>query len=352
MEVEGCHLLSPEDEDPLPMSASSLTLLTSAKAFSLKELHTVARRNLIASTQESIARQLSVCSEDALFRDEALFGKEALCGQQAVGLQLSLWPDDDLFPFDVAVGALSDQVHDTEEQNGGPRGNVDGTSPVVLLPGSSVTCIPDGAGSTDNAKADAVGLPADTEADRNSRKKLLVCKEPGCGRTFQWRAHLWYHQQTHGGGHRHVCNIADCGRSFVTAQQLQVHRRVHTGERPFGCEHCRATFTTAGNLRNHCRSKHTGERPFACTEEGCKKKFAELSSLKKHRLVHTGEKPFKCKYCGKCFSQSSCRSTHVRKFHCTDATKDPSSRCRFELQAAEPTEVLRSSPSGSALQGT
>ena len=32
-----------------------------------------------------------------------------------------------------------------------------------------------------------------------------------------------------------------------------------------------------------------GEKPFACDYPQCDKKFAELSTLKKHKITHTGE---------------------------------------------------------------
>ncbi|XP_064485012.1 zinc finger protein 410-like [Ornithodoros turicata] len=275
------------EDDPF---SASLTLLTNAKIFSLREFHSVARQNLIASTQESIARQLSAWAQD-----DASFGKETSMQQQGDKVPaLPLWNNDDLLCLEGLLPEAPTCVESSRcDISDVPSTDLDHSTPQT---------------TTDVAASIE-------ESPTAKQNKELVCNEPGCGRKFIWRAHLRYHKQTHMGSRPHMCQVASCGRKFVTAQQLQVHARVHTGERPFTCQQCGDGFTTANNLRNHCRSKHTGERPFSCTQAGCEKRFAERSSLKKHIVVHTGEKPFVCQFCDKRFSQSSCRSTHVNKFH-------------------------------------
>ncbi|RKP40178.1 hypothetical protein BJ085DRAFT_5556, partial [Dimargaris cristalligena] len=44
-----------------------------------------------------------------------------------------------------------------------------------------------------------------------------------------------------------------CTTSFTRPSRLATHLRSHTGERPFVCEHCQRSFTTASNLRRHTK---------------------------------------------------------------------------------------------------
>ncbi|OWF45707.1 Zinc finger protein 410 [Mizuhopecten yessoensis] len=153
----------------------------------------------------------------------------------------------------------------------------------------------------------------------HSREKPLTCTHEGCGRTFTWPAHLKYHKLTHMSTRNFSCNM--CEKKFYTAQRLKVHTRVHTGEKPFTCDECDKEFSTAGNLKNHKRI-HSGERPYVCSKEKCEKRFAEYSSLRKHMLTHTGEKPFKCEECGRCFTQSGSRTIHMKKHLLAEEEED------------------------------
>ncbi|CDQ58930.1 unnamed protein product [Oncorhynchus mykiss] len=99
-----------------------------------------------------------------------------------------------------------------------------------------------------------------------------------------------------------------CGKPFSFPKQVDIH----TGEKPFGCQLCRASFSHLFNLKRHQRV-HTGEKPFNCPQ--CEKRFSHQHQLKMHLKVHTGERPFACTHCGKRFSERSYLRIHQKKMH-------------------------------------
>ncbi|XP_055765258.1 uncharacterized protein LOC129841144 isoform X2 [Salvelinus fontinalis] len=99
-----------------------------------------------------------------------------------------------------------------------------------------------------------------------------------------------------------------CGKPFSFPKQVEIH----TGEKPFGCQLCRASFSHLFNLKRHQRV-HTGEKPFNCPQ--CEKRFSHQHQLKMHLKVHTGERPFACTHCGKRFSERSYLRIHQKKMH-------------------------------------
>ncbi|XP_076350814.1 uncharacterized protein LOC143247132 isoform X3 [Tachypleus tridentatus] len=235
---------------------------------SLKDLHSVAKQNLITSIQESIARELSSCSESKSLPESEVQIDNA-----------------------GKVNTFLSQIKSMEKENGSTAS--DATSKLLQQTGG---------------------------------QKSFTCTREGCGRKFRWPTHFKYHKLTHSGSREYKCTVEGCDMSFYTCQRLAVHMRTHTGERPFVCSQqgCGKSFTTAGNLQNHCRI-HTGEKPFACSHEGCLKTFVEYSSLKKHMLVHSGKKPFSCDICGKTFSQSGSRNVHKKRHHVDEENSSPTS---------------------------
>jgi uncharacterized Zn-finger protein len=60
--------------------------------------------------------------------------------------------------------------------------------------------------------------------------------------------------------------------------------------RPFPCDQCPKSFSTALSLQHHIRT-HTGEKPYSCSQ--CSKSFAQSSTLRRHWKVHTDETSFR-----------------------------------------------------------
>src|SRR4051794_36035013 len=49
----------------------------------------------------------------------------------------------------------------------------------------------------------------------------------------------------------------------------------------------------------------TDSKPYVCEYRGCKKRFAYLSGLRRHKRLHKGDKPYMCDEpgCGKCYME-------------------------------------------------
>ncbi|XP_006882348.1 PREDICTED: zinc finger protein 42 homolog [Elephantulus edwardii] len=108
-----------------------------------------------------------------------------------------------------------------------------------------------------------------------------------------------------------MCPQIGCKRKFRDKASLRKHRLVH-GPRDHVCAECGRAFTESSKLKRHFLV-HTGEKPFQCTFEGCGKRFSLDFNLRTHVRIHTGEKRFACPFrgCNKKFIQSNNLKAHL-----------------------------------------
>ena len=84
----------------------------------------------------------------------------------------------------------------------------------------------------------------------------------------------------------------------------------HSGEKPFRCDQCTYSWTSAQILKRHLLN-HTGEKPFTCKQ--CSYSCKHSNGFKYHMLSHTDKKPFACKQCNYSCKLSNQLKNHIRK---------------------------------------
>lgn len=106
-----------------------------------------------------------------------------------------------------------------------------------------------------------------------------------------------------------------CDSEFFDESSLENHREYHLSHRT--CCQCHKVLGNKSKLLTHHRS-HTKELPYNCGL--CSKRFAELSTLRKHEATH-GERNFRCDICSKAFVRKDYLSkhslTHRQTFKCS-----------------------------------
>uniref|UniRef100_A0A8D0CE67 Zinc finger protein 846-like n=1 Tax=Scleropages formosus TaxID=113540 RepID=A0A8D0CE67_SCLFO len=155
---------------------------------------------------------------------------------------------------------------------------------------------------------------------RGRNVELLICDL--CGHCCMTQDGLDLHRLSHSGQTPLRCPLLPCRRRFITSSALEDHILTHSQTppdltaqdfapkpRPFHCERCSKSFTTASSLSVHLRI-HTGERPYQCTQ--CGKRFRQIPHLRDHERLHSGVRPFSCEVCGKSFVLAARLAEHAR----------------------------------------
>jgi len=114
-----------------------------------------------------------------------------------------------------------------------------------------------------------------------------------------------------------TCEI--CKRSFAQVFSLNRHKLIHSGERPHKCSLCNFGFVQKSDLQRHM-SVHNENADFPC--QSCEKKFKSKKNLSLHLMTHSVDRPFKCEICGKDFKYRRLMKLHQiihskrKKYNC------------------------------------
>ena len=144
-----------------------------------------------------------------------------------------------------------------------------------------------------------------------SRRKLNSCQE--CGKTYPGKYLLTRHiDVVHKGLKPFKCE--HCGKNYTASHILSNHiKSIHEGRRDFKCELCQKSFSLQSNMITHIQMVHHKTLDQQC--HTCGKSFSNMSSLRRHQKVsHEGAKNT-CPVCGKLLSASRSMKEHISSVH-------------------------------------
>ncbi|GAA52237.1 zinc finger protein 629, partial [Clonorchis sinensis] len=163
---------------------------------------------------------------------------------------------------------------------------------------------------------------------QGDQNKVLRC--PVCGRTFQYRAKLTWHQKSHTNYRAFQCSL--CSNAYKYEANLRGHMKAkHSSEstRPLRtsrekvqesneagnpCSECNKFFKSWKYLQQHQQSVHKGASGAIC--EKCGVSFSQKHSLHRHvRTVHEQLNRVTCAQCGKSFRSSFDLNRHIKIVH-------------------------------------
>jgi hypothetical protein len=124
-----------------------------------------------------------------------------------------------------------------------------------------------------------------------SQDRPFACPIPTCNGRFHRKFTLHEHMKTHTGEQPHQCPVAGCGKRFSTSGNLARHRKLHSIHK-LNCPtpHCSREFTSREKLMRHLKV-HLAGTPHTCTIEGCGKTFSTAGNLTRHRRTRHNAPP-------------------------------------------------------------
>ncbi|XP_021959296.1 zinc finger protein 62 [Folsomia candida] len=110
----------------------------------------------------------------------------------------------------------------------------------------------------------------------------------------------------------------DCEAGFTVKCSLEKHleSRHAIHRRVFVCREasCGKTYLTVASLREHMEGEHGGGEGFPCGFDGCDKVAKTLAAFKRHKVTHL-RREVTCSECGKLYASKDSLSQHVKRVH-------------------------------------
>ncbi|EEY58654.1 uncharacterized protein PITG_10767 [Phytophthora infestans T30-4] len=124
-----------------------------------------------------------------------------------------------------------------------------------------------------------------------SQDRPFACPIPTCGGRFHRKFTLHEHMKTHTGEQPHHRPVEGCGKRFSTSGNLARHRKLHSVQK-LNCPtpYCSREFTSREKLMRHIKV-HLAGTPHTCHIEGCGKTFSTAGNLTRHRRTRHNAPP-------------------------------------------------------------